>query len=242
MTARTPIRGKSHPLRKINVFGQLLDPIDQLSEAIFSILILLSFTLAFRLFVPEPQAGTPSADEYVYNLLVAAFSATVAWGIIDGIMHVLVSVLQRGESYRFLRRIQAADTQEAGVAVVAEEFDWVLEPISDEGKRRALYKSVLGHLTSSRPQAIGVKLEDLAGALGCVLVAIVAVLPSLVPFAVLHSRPLAAIRVSNVVSFVMLFAYGYLWGQYTGSSPWKTGVSLFVAGAVMMLVVISLGG
>jgi len=242
LTARTSIRGKTHPFRRVNYFEHLLDPIDQLSEAIFSILILLTFTLAFRVFVPEPDAGTQSADEYVYSLLAAAFSATLAWGIIDGIMHVLISVLQRGESYRFLRRIQAADTQEAGVAAVAEEFDWVLEPISDEENRRALYKSVLSHLTNSRPQAIGVKLEDLAGALGCVLVAIVAVLPSLVPFAVLHSRPLAAIRVSNVVSFVMLFVCGYLWGQYTGSSPWKTGLGLFAAGVVMMLVAIPLGG
>ena len=44
MSARTTLRAKQRPAAKPGFFGRLLDPIDRLSEIIFSILILLTFT------------------------------------------------------------------------------------------------------------------------------------------------------------------------------------------------------
>ncbi|MCC6167205.1 MAG: hypothetical protein IT329_08270 [Caldilineaceae bacterium] len=242
MSARTSVRVKPRATPKWSFFGRLLDPIDQLSEAIYSILILLTFTLAYRMIRLGGAEDSSLTDEYANSLLIAAFGATVAWGIIDGIMHVLVSVLERGESYRFLRKIQAAGTEQGGVEVIAEEVDYLLEPITSSGERQMLYRSVLPHLREGRPRKIGVKLEDFAGALGCVVVAVIAVLPSLVPFLLLRGNYYLAIRLSNVVSFIMLFVAGYFWGAYTGSSPVKTGLLLVMAGVLMMLVAIPLGG
>ena len=51
-----------------------------------------------------------------------------------------------------------------------------------------------------------------------------------------------AIRVSNVVSFVVLFIAGYQWGKHTGANPWRTGLLLFAVGAIMVLIAIPLGG
>lgn len=58
---------------------------------IYSILILLTFTLAFRIFHLE-TVGTVS-DEYINNLLGGALLATVTWGVIDGIVGGLLAAI-----------------------------------------------------------------------------------------------------------------------------------------------------
>jgi VIT1/CCC1 family predicted Fe2+/Mn2+ transporter len=243
MAARSPSRPRPRPRARpaSSPLDRLLDPIDRLSETIFSVLILLTFTLAFRIFkLGDPPAPIPAG--YVNELLVAAMGATLAWGLIDGVMYALMELLQRGERHRILAQLQAAATEQERAAVVADELDHILEPIADEAEREALYRSVAAHLRHGEPRPVGFKREDFVGALGCVLVSVVAVLPSLVPFLVLRHDPALAIRVSNVVSFGVLFWAGYSWGTYTGASPWRTGLLLVAFAALMVAVAIPLGG
>ena len=78
------------------------------------------------------------------------------------------------------------------MVVIAEDMDYLLEPITGEDERKALYRSILIHLQDSKPRKYGLKGEDLTGVLGHVLVAILAVIPSLIPFVVLrHDYDLA---------------------------------------------------
>jgi hypothetical protein len=51
-----------------------------------------------------------------------------------------------------------------------------------------------------------------------------------------------AIRLSNLVAFVMLFGLGYRWGHYVGAKPWKTGLVLLLVGFVMVGIALALGG
>ena len=51
-----------------------------------------------------------------------------------------------------------------------------------------------------------------------------AVTPSFLPLFIFYNDYALAIRLSNVVSFIVLFAAGYEWGRYTGMTPWKTGL------------------
>ncbi|MCL4828269.1 MAG: hypothetical protein KJZ95_12950 [Caldilinea sp.] len=239
-------RTGSHHLQRTTsnsgFWNRLLDPIDRLAESIFSILILLSFTLAFRIIKlgDDPTQHIPSA--YVNELLIGAAGATLAWGIIDGIMYALIAVFERGERHRLLAHLQTAQTEEEGIAVIADEFDYILEPITSETQRTILYADVFEHLREGKPQPVTLTHDDVIGGFGSVLVAVIAVLPSFAPFLLFYSNPALAIRLSNVVSFVMLFIYGYQWGQHTGASPWKTGLLLAAVGAVMVLIAIPLGG
>jgi len=220
----------------------LLDPIDRLTETIFSILILLSFTLAFRIIKlgPDPSQHIPSA--YVNELLIGAVGATIAWGIIDGIMYALIAVFERGERHRLLAQLQSVHTTEQGVNIIADELDYILEPITSEPQRKMLYEDVFEHLREGTPQPVTLTREDIVGGFGSLLVAVIAVLPSFVPFLFFYNNPAFAIRLSNVVSFVVLFISGYQWGRHTGSSPWKTGLLLAATGAIMVLIAIPLGG
>jgi hypothetical protein len=240
MTGRVHSRGRRRAKPTEGFLSNLLDPIDRLAETIYSILILLTFTLAFRIFRLDP--GEAVSAEYVNELLIAAFLATVAWGVIDGIVYVLTEVLERGERRRILWYIQSADTEEEATKVVADELDFILEPITRESQRAMLYKDMLEHLHDSEPQPVRLKREDFVGALACVLVAIIAVLPALAPFAFFRDDYALAIRASNIVSFGVLFYAGYEWGKYTGANPWKIGLVLVLIGMLLVAIAIPFGG
>jgi hypothetical protein len=232
VTMRATARHRPRATPKESFLGRLLDPIDRLSESIFSILILLTFTLAFRII--------PST--YINELLIGAAGATVAWGIIDGIMYALMEMFARGERHRLLRQLQSAHTEDEGIQIVANELDYILEPITGEEQRKVLYQDVLEHLRDGSAQPVRLTREDIAGGFGSVLVAVIAVLPSFVPFLLFYNNPALAIRLSNIVSFVVLFLLGYQWGKHTGASSWKTGLLLASVAAIMVLIAIPLGG
>jgi len=132
-----------------------------LVEAIYSVLIVLTFTLAYRLAEKNAALGPQAAATEVSQLLVAALGCAVAWGIIDGVMYVATSMFQRGQEHRLI------------VTIV---------------------------------------------------------------------NPALAVRLSNLVAFVMLYAMGYRWGQYVGAIPWKIGLALLLVGFVMVSIALLLGG
>lgn len=240
MRAKARVMNRNKPQE--GFFDHLLDPIDRLAETIFSILILLTFTLAFRIIKlsgnPDPSIAFNNTNE----LLIGAIGAILAWGVIDGLMYALLGLFERGERHRLLRNIQAAESEGEAVEIIADELDYILEPIAGSQERESLYKSVFEHLRDSQPRKIGFKREDFSGALGHVVVAIVAVLPSLVPLVLFRNDFTLAIRVSNIVSFIMLFIVGFQWGKYTGANPWRTGLLLLSVAMIMVLIAIPLGG
>lgn len=243
MSARRINRSRHRPKPdkpKEGFLAHLLDPIDRLAETIYSVLVLLTFTLAFRIF--HLASGETVTSEYVNELLVGAVLAIVAWGVIDGIVYVLTEVFERGEKHRILLYIESADTPEEAVEAVADELDFILEPITTEMQRQSLYVEILDHLHDSRPQKVRLKREDITGGIASVFVAVLAVLPSLVPFALLRNDHALAIRVSNVISFLVLFYAGYEWGKYTGTNPLKTGLLLFAVGVLLVAIAIPFGG
>ncbi len=236
------VRTKHSFKRGQEFFENLLDPIDWLSEAIFSILILLIYLLAFGFIMRSDTPQQSISHENVNDMLVGVLSAVIAWGLIDGIMYALLSMFARGENHRLYRDVQAARTEEEAVDIIAEDLDYILEPITGDNERRALYQSIFNHLRNSEPRNIGFKFEDFTAVLGHVMVAIVAVIPSLIPFLVLRHDYDLAIRISFLVSFSVLFVAGYRWGMYTGASPWKTGLLLMSVAAGLVLIAVLLGG
>jgi hypothetical protein len=242
MPPRAAYRAKQRPSQQEGFLGRLLDPIDRLSETIFSVLILLTFTLAYRIIRLGVNPYEPIPPDYMVGLFWAALGATVAWGMIDGVIYALLSVLERGEKHQFLASVQAAATPEEGIRAIADELDYILEPITGAEQRRLVYLDVLDHLHDSRPKPVTLTRDDILGGLGSALVAVLAVLPSLAPLLLLRDHYSLALRVSNLVSFAVLFYTGYQWGKYSGSGPWRTGLLLLIIGAILALIAIPLGG
>ena len=75
-----------------------------------------------------------------------------------------------------------------------------------------------------------------------VLVAILAVMPSSIPFLVLRYDFALALRISIILSFVMLFIAGFRWAATPRTTPWKTGLLLMSVAVALVVVVLLLGG
>ena len=110
MASRSTIRIKHTPLPEDSFLGNFLDPLDRLSETLFALMIMLSFTLAIRFSLLESGSHAPVSPEYVNKLVIMMLTAIVGWGTIDGILYALLSVFDRGEKQRLFVRIQTAAT------------------------------------------------------------------------------------------------------------------------------------
>lgn len=224
-----------------NVLGEFLDPIDALFTIFFSILFALLFTLSYSVFIYRGIIDSSFASGYGQELFAAILGAVAAWGIIDGVIYVLGEVFARGERYRLLQYVHTSDSEETAIAAIADELDFILEPITTDAQRQALYHDVLGHLSQAEPQAAGLQREDVVGAVAAVLLSVVAVLPSLLPLLLLPNNTALAISISNVISIFVVFATGYGWGIHTDTNPWKIGLLLASVCLSMVVVAMLLG-
>jgi hypothetical protein len=219
-----------------------IDPIDWLSESIFSIMIVLIFTLAYRVFSISPVPGAATSSESATTLLLAILGAVIAWGFIDGMIYVILSFFEREESDRFICEIREAKSEKEKVEIVLNEFGEIFEPITDEHHRDALYLAILNSIKSTPVQKIGFSKDDIGAAVAHVFIAIISVIPSMIPLLVFSNNLSLAIRISNTISFAVLFITGYRWGKYVGVNPIRTGIIIMAIAIVLALLAIPLGG
>jgi len=224
-----------------SVVGEFLDPIDALFTIFYSILFALLFTLSYGILIYRGVISTSFTSGYGQGLFLTILGAVAAWGFIDGVLYVLGGVLARSERYRLLQYVQTSDSEEEAATAIAYELDFILEPITSDEQRHALYHDIRAYLSQAEPQAIGLQREDVIGGVATLLLSIVAVLPSLLPLLLSDNTPLA-IRISSVVSFLVIFAAGHSWGVHTDTNPWKIGLLFSSVCLAMVLVAMLLGG
>ncbi len=242
MAVRNPLRPGHRVKPKGSILENLINPIDRLSETIFSILIMLFFTLVYRVNQYPSFRFYENQETIISNMILGALITVITWGFFDGVMYALFSLLERSEKHRLLKGIQSAMDDASAVEVIADELDYILEPITEEAQRSSLYQNILGFLRTSKPQIINFKREDFTAILGHVLVAVIAIIPSMIPLVVFRQNAELAIRSSNIVSFAVLFLSGFQWGKYTGVAPWKTGILITAVGVLTVVIGILLGG
>ncbi len=247
MSTRRPSlrRRRSEPPQEsllVKLLGDYLDPIDALSAAFFSIFFALLFTLSYGILIYRDVIDFSFSSGYGTELFFAILGAVTIWGAIDGVMFALTELFQRGERHRLLHYVQTAVNEEIAVDAIADEFDFILEPITNKDQRYTLYHDILAHLRQAEPQEVDLQRADVVGALTSVLVSIVVVLPSLMPLLLLPQNTALAIRISNIISVFVIFGTGYGWGVHTEANPWKTGLLLASVCLTMVLVAVLLGG
>ena len=225
----------------VKLLGNFLDPIDALSATFFSILIAMLFTLSYDILIYRGIVDSSFSSGYGTELFFAILVVVMVWGTIDGIMYVLTEVFQRGERHRLLELLQTTEHEETAVDAIADEFDFILEPITSDDQRSALYHDIFAHLRKAEPQEVGLQRGDVVGAITFILVSALVVIPSLLPLLLLPNNTAMAIRISNVVSIIVIFGTGYSWGKYSDVNPWKTGLILASVCLSMVLVAIFIG-
>ncbi len=211
--------------------ARVLDPIDRVSEVLFGLFMVLTFTGTLSVL----DSG---ADE-VRTMLVAAIGCNIAWGLVDGVMYVLRNLVTRGRAARLLRAVRGARDPAAAHRLIAREIGALSGALGAADVERV--RQWIVEQPSHADPAARVNARDLRGAVGVFLLVFLSTFPVVLPF-VFIADPGLAKRVSAAVAIGMLFLCGQAWGRYAGFRPWRAGMVMVLLGVVVEVIVIALGG
>jgi hypothetical protein len=210
---------------------RVLDPISRISEIIFGVLMALSFTGSLNV--------ATAGREEVRTMMLTALGCNLAWGLVDAVMYLMATLTGRARNLTLLHRVRGAvDPQEAH-STIAEALPGRLgEAIGAEGLEDMRRRLAVLPDPPARAHLLG---DDFLGALGVFLLVVLSTFPIVVPFMFISGMALA-MRVSNAVALVLLFIGGYRLGHYAGGVAWRTGLAMAAVGAVLVSIIMALGG
>ena len=214
-----------------NESRRVLDPVERVSEVLFGLIMVLSFTGTLS----AATAGRAEIREMIYG----AIGCNLAWGIVDAVMYVMSNLLNRGRGLIVLRAVRAARDPIQARGIISDAMNpyvaAVLRPSVLDSVREDLLK---GAEPPARPSLTP---EDVRGAVGVFLLVFLSTFPVVVPF-MLIGEPVRALRASNAVAIAMLCAGGYSLGRHSGMRPWLVALAMAVLGVVLVAITIALGG
>ena len=211
--------------------ARVLDPIDRISEVMFGLFMVLTFTGTLSV--------VDSGRDEVRSMLVAAIGCNIAWGFVDGVMYVLRNLVARGRNARLVRAVRGAARPEQAHRLIGDELGGLSGAMAVADLERVRQWIVAQPVPAA--QGVGVTRLDLRGAIGVFLLVFASTLPVVLPF-VFIADPGVAKRVSAAVAIAMLFLCGYAWGRYAGLRPWRAGLVMVLLGLAVEAIVIALGG
>ena len=184
-------------------------------------------------------SAAESGRNEVRTMLVGALGCNLAWGIIDAIFYLMNILGYRGHGAVALRRLHRTTDPAEARALIAE----ALPPVMAATLRPEDFETLRERLATVPDPAARVPLhkDDLRGALGVFLLVFLSTFPVVIPFLVMRDAMLA-LRISNAIAIVLLFAGGYALARYSGFKPWKTGLAMVAIGVALVGLTIALGG
>jgi hypothetical protein len=208
-----------------------LEPIDRLSEVLFGLIMVLTFTGSLSV----AEAGR----EDVRTMLMGALGCNLAWGLIDAVFYLMGSLAEKSRGLSTFRAVREATDPEHAQRLIADALPpavgSVLEPAELEAMRLRLRQ---------RPEPPGparLDKDDWRGAVGVFLLVFLSTFPVTIPFIVMRDA-VPALRVSNAIAVVSLFGAGYAFGRLTGRRPVWVGTATVVLGIILVGLTIALGG
>ena len=231
-SSSTPAGGEAiHALRVARAYQKRpLDPIDRFSEVIFGLIMVLTFTGAMSV--------AESGREDVRQMLLGALACNAAWGLVDGVMFVLTSMVGRTRQALVLQGVRTADPLTARAIVLAALPEGVAA-ITDEAEADRMVARVRALPEPRRRLAITV--TDLRGAAASCLLVVLATFPPTIPFLLIEDAA-RALRISNGLAVASLFLAGYWLGKATGVRAWLLGLAMVLLGGALVGLTIALGG
>jgi hypothetical protein len=212
-----------------------LDPGSHMGEALFGLIMTLTFTLGADLVIAA------QGHEGARQMVVGILGCNLAWGLIDAVVYVLGSVFERARLHRIACEVHAAPSPLQARRLVAAELDELLVPVTDAPQRDALYAAIVQRMQTAPVAPLPLTRKDLLGGLEAGLLVIACSVPAVLPF-LLIDEPRVALRVSNAILLALLYYLGYRHAKHTLARPWIAGLVFLLVGLFLVAVAIQLGG
>jgi hypothetical protein len=210
---------------------RVLDPIERIAEVLFGLIMALTFTGSLG-------AATAGRDE-VRTMLIGAIGCNIAWGLVDAVMYLVNTIVERRRGRRALQRVRNAATPDEGCRILADELSADLAAVLNPAELEDVRRRLVERPEPAAPPRLG--RGDFAGALGVFLLVSLATFPVVIPFLFLHDA-MPAKRISNGIAVLLLFWSGYSLGRHAGYRPWRMGLSMVAIGVILVAITIALGG
>ena len=213
-----------------SVRKRVLDPAERIAEVLFGLIMVLTFTGSLSV----AEAGRDD----VRAMLVGALGCNVAWGIIDAVLYLMGCLAERGRHLAIYRAVLQASSPQQAHRVIAD----VLPPaLASALQTPELERMRHALLELQPPDRARLDSSDWRGAFGVFLLVFLSTFPVAVPFMILQTTTVA-LRASNGVAIVMLFAAGAAYGRIVGRRPWVLGIVMVTLGAALVALTMALGG
>jgi hypothetical protein len=210
---------------------RLLDPVARISEILFGLIMALTFTGTLE--------AASAGREDVRLLLVGTIGCNIAWGLVDAVMFLVTTLTERGRSLVTVRGVRAAATPEHAHGIITGALPPMVASLLTSADVERLR---LGLVSLPAPPARpSLQRDDWFRAAAVFLLVFLSTFPVVIPFLFIGDVQ-TALRASNLVAIVMLFAAGYMLARYGGYRPLATGISMVLLGAALVGAAIALGG
>lgn len=211
--------------------GAILDPVTRLSEVVFGLIMVLTFTGS----ISVATAGR----EDIKTMLWSALGCNVAWGIVDGLMFLMSIILERGENLRILKTLKTSKNENDAAEIIRDSLPPIFGHIIQKEGLSILQKDL--QCIPDLPKRVLLNWQDLKGSLAIFILVFVSTFPATIPFIIMSDVSIA-MRWSNGIGLLLLFITGFYIGKISGYGPWMMGIIVAIIGALVILLTIALGG
>jgi len=210
---------------------RILEPISRVSETLFGVIMVLTFTLSLSV----AEAGRTD----VRIMLIGALGCNIAWGIIDAVLYLMGCLAEKSRANELFRgMLKAMDPQHAR-RLISAALPPAVAQVIEPGELDSIHQRLK---TLPEPPAYAMlHRDDWRGAIGVFLLVFLSTFPLTIPFVFMQNAG-PALRVSNAIAIVLLFILGYTFGQITGRRPWVMGVAMVILGTILVGICLALGG
>jgi hypothetical protein len=210
---------------------RVLEPYDRVSEVLFGLIMVLTFTGSLSV------AGAGRAE--IRTMLIGAIGCNLAWGIIDAVLYLMGCLAEKGKAILALRALRKTSDPQKAQRLLAE----ALPPLVASILQPAELDTMAQRLKELPEPAERARLsrDNWFGAVGVFVLVFLSTFPVVIPF-IFMKNAMLALRISNGIAVVMLFATGYAFGRTTSRHPWVMGISMVVLGLILVGLTIALGG
>ena len=210
---------------------RLLNPIDRISEILFGLIMALTFTCTISV-IDADRAE-------IRGMLIGAVGCNIAWGLVDAVMFLLMSVTDKGHSLKIFNFVRSSSNIQKAHRFITDALPPVIASVMQPDEIEALRKklSELPH-----PPAVNrLSFDDFKIATGIFILVFLSTFPVVIPFIFIDDLQ-TALRTSNGVAILMMFICGSLLGEYAGRNRVFMGIVMSLLGVALVLMTIALGG